>query len=63
MAKEIKNPFKELEQTLQEAPPHLKKKVMSDVAAAKLLMEMASLFTFNYMAAVEGIFMTKTRSN
>ena len=41
MAKKHKNPFKELEASLHEAPPEMKQKVMNDIAAAKLIMDMA----------------------
>lgn len=47
MAKKHKNPFKELEASLHEAPPEMKQKVMNDIAAAKLIMDMASLFSIN----------------
>lgn len=46
---------------MYDAPPHLKKKVMNDVAMAKLVMEMASLFTCNYKSTIEG--MMKTNKN
>ena len=55
------NPFKDLEQSLLDAPPHLKKKVMSDVATAKLIMDMASLLTLNYGSVLEGMFRTNKR--
>ena len=55
------NPFKDLERSLRDVPPHMKKKVMSDVATAKLIMDMASLFTLNYGAVLEGMFRTKKR--
>ena len=57
MAK-IKNPFKELEQTLKEAPPEMKKKVMNDVAIAKFIMEFAFLVTSNYASIIKGMFKT-----
>lgn len=55
------NPFKDLERTLLNAPPHMKKKVMSDVAMAKLIMDMASLLTLNYGSVLEGLFRTNKR--
>ena len=55
------NPFKDLERSLRDVPPHMKKKVMSDVATAKLIMDMASLFTLNYGAVLEGMFRTNKR--
>jgi len=61
MKEKQKNPFKKMEQSMYDAPPHLKKKVMNDVAMAKLVMEMASLFTCNYKSTIEG--MMKTNKN
>jgi len=55
------NPFKDLERSLRDVPPHMKKKVMSDVAIAKLILEMASLFTLNYGSVLEGMFRTNKR--
>ena len=55
------NPFKDLERSLRDVPPHMKKKVMSDVATAKLVMDMASLFTLNYGSVIEGMFRTTKR--
>ncbi len=56
-----KNPFKELDKLIQEAPSHLKKKVMNDIAMAKLMMELASLFTVNVQSLLEGLFKTKPK--
>ncbi|MEE9362859.1 MAG: hypothetical protein V3U92_09715 [Cellulophaga sp.] len=58
MALASRNPFKELETSLLEVPPEMRKKVMSDIATAKLIMEMASLFTFNYSSVLEGLIKT-----
>ena len=58
MAKKKRNPFKELEASLREVPPGMKKKVMNDIAAAKLLMDMASLFSFNLGSALRRLFRT-----
>lgn len=60
MAKARQNPFKEMDRSLQDVPEHMKKKVMGDIAAAKLVMEMASLFTCNYKSTLEGMFKTHT---
>jgi len=46
------NPFEELERSLHEVPKEMKSKVMNDIANAKLVMEMASLFTCNYKSAI-----------
>lgn len=58
MADQHKNPFKELEASLREAPPGMKKKVMNDIAAAKLIMDMASLFSINLGSALRKFFKT-----
>ncbi len=63
MSEKKQNPFKELDISIQDVPPHMKKKVMDDIAAAKLVMEMASLFTCNYKAAIEGMMKTSKDSN
>ncbi len=60
MAKEKKvNPFKELERSLLEVPPEMKKKVMSDIATAKLLIDMGRLYTRNYGSAMGSFFSAK----
>ncbi|MDC6366009.1 MULTISPECIES: hypothetical protein [Flavobacteriaceae] len=58
MAKKKRNPFRELEATLKEVPPGMKKKVMNDIAAAKLIMDMASLFSLNVGSALRRLFRT-----
>ncbi len=58
MAKKIKNPFRELEASLREVPPGMKKKVMNDIAAAKLIMDLGSLFSFNMASALRRLFKT-----
>ena len=62
MAKKTNNPFKELDKLVREVPPNLKKKVMNDVAAAKLLMELASLFTLNYQNLISGMFKSRRKN-
>ena len=62
MAKKTNNPFKELDKLVREVPPNLKKKVMSDVATAKLLMELASLFTLNYQSLISGMFKSRRKN-
>ncbi|NNE78559.1 MAG: hypothetical protein HKN31_15965 [Pricia sp.] len=61
MEEQTRNPFKELDERIQEVPPGMKKKVMQDVAIAKLVMELSSLFTFNYKSIIEGLFKTRTK--
>ena len=48
-----KNPFKELEQSLLEVPPEMKQKVMNDIAAARLMLDIGTLVTYNFPAALE----------
>jgi len=56
MEEKKNNPFEELERSLHEVPASMKGKVMSDIANAKLVMEMASLFTCNYKSAINESF-------
>lgn len=60
MAKEKQNPFKKLEASIKEVPPDMKKKVMNDVATAKLIMELASLFSLNVKSVIQGMFKTNS---
>jgi len=41
------NPFSQINKPLLDVPEELKGKVMKDIAMAKLLMELASLFSLN----------------
>ncbi|MGB5238370.1 MAG: hypothetical protein WBM43_14310 [Flavobacteriaceae bacterium] len=61
MAQKEQNPFKELERNIREVPPQLRKKVMNDVAAAKLLMDLASLFGANYPSLISSLFKTQPK--
>ncbi len=61
MANSNQNPFKELDRLLKEVPPHLKKKVMNDVATAKLIMDLANLFTVNVQSVISGMFKTNPK--
>jgi hypothetical protein len=47
------NPFKNIDKPLQEVPAELKSKVMKDIATAKLLMELANLFSLNIGSVIE----------
>lgn len=49
----MENPFKLINQPLKEVPQELKSKVMSDIAMAKLLMDVASLFSVDMAKIVE----------
>ena len=49
----MENPFKHINKPLKDVPEELKAKVMSDIATAKLLMELASLFSYNIGDVIE----------
>ncbi|MFC0604455.1 hypothetical protein [Winogradskyella pulchriflava] len=51
----MENPFKQINQPLQEVPKELKSKVMHDIAVAKLLMELAELFSYNLGHVIETV--------
>lgn len=58
MSEENINPFKRIQGDLKDVPPELRQKVMNDVAMAKLIMEMASLFTKDYASLITGLMKT-----
>ncbi|WP_405383606.1 hypothetical protein [Maribacter sp. LLG6340-A2] len=58
MLDQDKNPFKILEEDMKNVPPELRKKVMDDIAAAKLVMELTNLFTGNFASIIEGMLKT-----
>jgi len=49
----MKNPFEAIETPLKEVPAELRGKVMKDIAFAKLLMGIMSLFSINLSDIVE----------
>lgn len=49
----MENPFKYIDKPLKPVPAELKAKVMSDVATAKLLMELANLFSIDVVKIIE----------
>ncbi len=49
------NPFKYINQPLKEVPKELKSKVMSDIAMAKLIMELGALFSYNIGDVIETV--------
>ena len=49
----MENPFKKIDYPLKDVPEELKGKVMKDIATAKLLMELANLFSLNVGSVVE----------
>lgn len=62
--KEDKNPFKQAGFPEQEVPSDMKDKVMDNVNSIKLLLDVTSLFTSNYLETIEGMFKTtKNDSN
>lgn len=54
------NPFKQINQPLKEVPQELKARVMHDIAMAKLIMEIAELFSYNLGHVIDTV--TKNRS-
>lgn len=50
----MENPFKHIDKPLQSVPDELKAKVMNDIAIAKLIMELADLFSLNLADVIEG---------
>lgn len=55
----MENPFKHINQPLKEVPKELKAKVMHDIAMAKLIMEIAELFSYNLGHVIDTV--TKKR--
>lgn len=51
----MENPFKHINQPLKEVPKELKGKVMHDIAIAKLFMELAELFSYNFAHIIESV--------
>ncbi|MDO5968692.1 hypothetical protein Q4Q35_02625 [Flavivirga aquimarina] len=49
------NPFKDINKPLKHVPKELKSKVMSDIAMAKLLMDLAALFSYNIGDLIESV--------
>ncbi|WP_405395730.1 hypothetical protein [Maribacter sp. Asnod2-G09] len=62
MLEQNQNPFKNLDGDLKDVPPELRKKVMDDVATAKLIMELSGLFTGSFASIIEGMLQTKSKS-
>lgn len=57
----MENPFKQIDKPLKDVPQELKSKVMNDIAMAKLLMELAALFSYNIGDLIESVI--KQRKN
>ncbi|MGO4920804.1 hypothetical protein [Maribacter spongiicola] len=62
MLEQNQNPFKNLDGDLKDVPPELRKKVMDDVATAKLIMELSGLFTGSFASIIEGMLQTKSKN-
>lgn len=56
------NPFNHINQPLKEVPKELKSKVMSDIAMAKLIMELAALFSYNIGDIIETVIKNRKSS-
>lgn len=53
------NPFEYINKPMKQVPPELKARVMNDIAIAKLLMELAELFSYNLGHVIDTV--TKSR--
>ncbi len=51
----MENPFKHIDKPLRSVPEELKAKVMNDIAIAKLIMELAELFSYNIGDVIETV--------
>ena len=63
MNREKENPFQKLGHPPQEVPKELRQKVMDDINAVKLLMDLTDLFSMNYASSIESMFKTNKRPN
>lgn len=59
----MENPFKFIDKPLKEVPEELKAKVMTDIAIAKLLMELAALFSYNIGNVIETVIKSRKETN
>ena len=57
----MENPFTKINQHLKEVPKELKSKVMHDIAMAKLLMELAELFSYNIGHIIDSVTANRTK--
>jgi len=57
------NPFKNINQPLKEVPVELKSKVMNDIAMAKLIMDLAALFSYNFSHVIETVITKRNIKN
>ncbi len=59
----MENPFKKIDMPLKEVPKELKAKVMSDIAMAKLIMDLAALFSYNMGNVIETVISNRKENN
>jgi hypothetical protein len=59
----MENPFRQIDKPLKQVPEELKAKVMNDVAMAKLLMELAALFSYNIGNVIESVMKNRKNKN
>ncbi|AJR04064.1 hypothetical protein [Siansivirga zeaxanthinifaciens] len=57
------NPFKYINHPPKEVPEELKDKVMRDIAMAKLIMEIATLFSYNLSHVIETVIKKRKSKN
>ncbi|WP_179345234.1 hypothetical protein [Winogradskyella ursingii] len=57
------NPFKQLNAVEREVPKELKAKVMKDIAMAKLVMDIAELFSYNLGYVIDTVIETRDKNN
>lgn len=62
MSEKNTNPFIRIQGDLKDVPSELRKKVMNDVAMAKLILEMATVFTTDYASLIAGLMKTTTKN-
>ena len=63
MSNDYENPFSQLNTDLRDVPPDMRKRVMNDIAIAKLILDMATLLTSNYSALLKGLLKTSKKNN
>lgn len=57
------NPFKYIDKPYRPVPEELKSRVMSDVALAKLFLELARLFSFDLAKVIELTMAQRNKTN
>ena len=57
------NPFIHIDQPLKEVPKELKAKVMADIAMAKLIMDLGTLFSYNIGDVIETVIKSRKDKN